>query len=194
MQWVDRLRDATSWQASRWECDWGAVESALGATLPGDYKELCDIFGPGYFSRYIQVAPGLGQESIVYWRKVNKELFEANPAGQELTFSPYKPCGIDGPNGLLTWGTSETGGYFFWLVDVALDPDRWPIIARYDMSLDQEWDRYEMSLSEFVYRVIADPEFKPYTVARPEQPPTFSRLEELPSDEQRGNEFDTADG
>jgi hypothetical protein len=141
MQWVDRLQDATGWRGTRWECDWGSVESAVGVTLPDDYKALCDRFGPGYFSRYIQVTPSLEQEPVVYWKQVHEELFEANPVGEELTFAPYRPCGIDDPNGLLTWGTSETGGYFFWLMDVASNPSQWPILARYDMSIDQEWDR-----------------------------------------------------
>jgi hypothetical protein len=147
----------------------------LGMALPSDYKELCDRFGPGHFSRYIWVVPGMGQESVLYWRRVHEELFEENPAGEELIFGPYKPCGIDGRNGLLTWGTSGTGGFFFWLVDSAVDPDEWSILARYDMSLDQELDRYEMSVSEFVYRVIEDPEFKFYGVARRGWPPRFDR-------------------
>jgi hypothetical protein len=182
MQWVDRLQEVTGWQEPRWECDWRSVESDLGTALPGDYKELCDRFGPGYFSRYIRVVPGLGRESVLYWRQVHKELFEESPVGEELTFSPYKAYGVDGKNGLLTWGTSETEGFFFWLADAAVDPDEWPILARYDMSLDQEWDRYEMSVSEFVYRVIADPEFKFYGVARLVWPPTFSRFEGFTSD------------
>lgn len=136
MQWVDRLQDVTGWQEPRWECDWRSVESDLGMALPGDYKELCDRFGPGYFSRYIWVVPGMGQESVLYWRQVYKEIFEENPAGAELIFNPYKPCGVDGQNGLLAWGMSEADGRFFWLADAAVNPDEWPILARHDMSLD----------------------------------------------------------
>lgn len=178
VEWVDRLQEATGWRGSRWECDWEVVESSLGISLPSDYKELCDRFGPGYFSEYVWVMPGLGRQSVLYWKQEHKEMFEENPVGEELTFSPYKPCGVDGEDGLLCWGTSETGGFFFWLVDAGVNPNEWPIIARHDMSLDEEWDRYEMSVSEFVYRVIADPEFKFYGVARTIWPPTFRRMED----------------
>lgn len=173
---VDRLQGLTGWQGSTWECDWNSVESQLGVALPDDYKELCDRFGPGIFSEYLWVAPGEGGDSVLDWRRAHLSMFEGNPAGEDITFGSYRPCGLEGPNGLLTWGTSETGGFFFWLVDVAVNPDEWPIVARYDMSLDQEWDRYEMSVSEFVYRVIADPEFKFYGVARSIWPPTFKRI------------------
>lgn len=181
MKWVDRLQVVTGWSGPGWECDWNSVESALGIALPIDYKELCDRFGPGEFSEYLCVAPGEGGGSVLDWWREDQAMFSENLTGAELMFDKYKPFGIEGQSGLLTWGTSQTGGFFFWLADSQEDPDEWPIIARYDMSLDQEWDRYEMSVSEFVYRVIANPGFKFYGVARTIWPPTFRRDPAVPS-------------
>jgi hypothetical protein len=182
MQWVDRIQEATGWREARWECDWGPTEVALGVSLPIDYKELCERFGPGYFSSYIWVMPDRGRDSLISWWRANKARYEKNSARMARRFSPYEPYGASGQYGLIWWGTSESEGNFCWLADAAANPDTWPIVAKGEMIAAENWHQYEMPVSEFVYRVIADPEFKPYTVASPDWPPTFSRFEDFSSD------------
>ncbi|MGC4747629.1 hypothetical protein ACLQ28_18535 [Micromonospora sp. DT201] len=54
---------------------------------------------------------------------------------------------------------------FFWLADRSVDADQWPVIARKDPL--ESWHRFDVSTTEFVYRLLADPEFTPFTVADP---------------------------
>ncbi|MFC3500126.1 hypothetical protein ACFOOK_03980 [Micromonospora krabiensis] len=62
-------------------------------------------------------------------------------------------------------GSDQVEGEYFWLADRSVEAERWPVVARKDPL--QPWHRFEMSTTEFVYRLIADPEFKPFTVADP---------------------------
>lgn len=51
-----------------------------------------------------------------------------------------------------------------WLADVEVEPARWPVLGR--LETDSDWRAHAMSTAEFIYRVIADPEFQPLGVAR----------------------------
>ncbi|MCW3839104.1 hypothetical protein ONA70_03205 [Micromonospora yasonensis] len=52
-----------------------------------------------------------------------------------------------------------------------METDRWPVVARWDGI--EPWHQLDISTAEFVYRVIADPEFKPFTVAAPPRRPFY---------------------
>ncbi|HSZ39748.1 MAG TPA: hypothetical protein VK817_07305, partial [Trebonia sp.] len=106
-----------------------------------------------------------------------REHFEHNPAGSKMVYAPFAPYGVAGRRGLIPWGMSEPECKFFWLADAAVDPGMWPIVGKVEMIEGEEWHRYEIPVPEFVYRVIADPEFEPFTMASPLWPPTFGRTE-----------------
>jgi hypothetical protein len=50
----------------------------------------------------------------------------------------------------------------------------WPIIVRH---VDSDWDRFEMSISEFIVRILTDVEFRPYSVVGVFPEPCFNPLE-----------------
>lgn len=179
-QWVDRVQEVTGWREPRWEYDWSEVESMLGGALPVDYKELCERFGPGTFSWHIYAAPpGEEFDSLLYWWRKHKTRVEKAPRSAAEVFSPYGLYWATGKRGLVYWGRSETEGSFYWLADSGQDPAIWPVVARLGPELDEEWYRFDISASEFVYRVIADPEFRPFTICDPRKvPPRFDRRPE----------------
>jgi hypothetical protein len=49
--------------------------------------------------------------------------------------------------------------------------DAWPVFAKMEDS--EDWDRYEMTATEFLYRILTDPGFRPYTVADAVPEPFF---------------------
>ncbi|MER6571543.1 hypothetical protein ABT288_36550 [Streptomyces sp. NPDC001093] len=49
--------------------------------------------------------------------------------------------------------------------------DAWPVLAK--MEAAKEWDRYEMSATEFLYRILTGPGFRPYTAADAVPEPIF---------------------
>ncbi|MEV0156086.1 hypothetical protein AB0H57_20470 [Micromonospora sp. NPDC050686] len=86
----------------------------------------------------------------------------------------YEPYGVYGPEtgpGLVPWGLDETEGDYYWLVDRSVEPERWPVVAR--QAFDEPWRQFDISTAEFVYRTIADPKFKPFTVADPPRLPFY---------------------
>lgn len=151
MEWVDRLQEATGWQEPRWECDWEAIESALGTSLPTDYKELCDRFGSGYFSSShfrpgdftwnLWVKPGRGYSALLPdWQK-NVEYFRRDPDVMATLYTPFKLYGINGRHSLLEWGHADSPWNLFWLADAAEDPDTWPVMTKSELIPDEEWYR-----------------------------------------------------
>lgn len=194
MEWVDRLQEATGWQEPRWECDWEAIESALGTSLPTDYKELCDRFGSGYFSSShfrpgdftwnLWMMPDRGYDALLPGWQKDMAYFMRNPDSVARLFTPYEYYGINGQRGLIKWGHADSPWNFFWLADAVEDPGSWPVMAQgeADPDPDEEWYRFEMPASELVYRVVTDPEFDPFNLAYPQAPPTFQRFQGFPSD------------
>jgi SUKH superfamily protein len=175
MDWVDMIQEATGWHGSRWRCDWREAESELGVSLPSDYKELCERFGPGEFSSSIWVMFDQGEDCLLSWRDEGNRQFKQGPGLARSVYDPYGLYGVNGQSGLLWWGNSDAPGCFFWLADAEKDPDKWPILAREEMIPDEEWSRYEMTASELVYRMITDPESYPLSMLNPQLPPTFER-------------------
>jgi hypothetical protein len=95
----------------------------------------------------------------------------SDPQFQPFTqYEPYELYQPDGRAGLLTWGMDQREDQYYWLVDRDVDPDRWPVLVSTDVP---GWHRFDMTASEVVYRVIADPEFKPFTVADPPRRPFY---------------------
>lgn len=175
-QWVDRLQEATDWRGPRRECDWTAIESELGTQLPTGWKEICVRFGPGSFSYYIfALQNGENVDSLVRsWRTLRRES-EEKPEWMAKYFSPFRLYDPAEGKGLIMWGRSETEGRFYWLADRSADPATWPLVVR--LMWGEEWHRIDMSVPEFICRAITDPEFQPFTVADPRNPPAFYPLE-----------------
>ncbi|MDH6129198.1 hypothetical protein [Kitasatospora sp. GP82] len=163
--WMDRLVAVTGWQQERQEIDWGPVEEGFGISPPADYKDICALFAPGHFSAYLEVLRPVGETSsrslLDSW-KYDLQLCVQYPRTPRI-YEPYGLYGRSENSGLIHWGSDQTEGDYYWLADHSVDPAGWPVIARKDPA--EEWHRFDVPTSEFIYRVLADPEFKPFTVA-----------------------------
>ncbi|WP_316745302.1 SMI1/KNR4 family protein [Streptomyces sp. MK7] len=165
MEWVDRLLAATGWDAEPAELDWSETEAALGTPLPADFKELRRRFAAwGSFSDYIvPLKVQDGSETV----KVNHESRLRSVTGNPDRRRLYKSYGLFGDSGatkgLLQWGYSLIEDEYYWLADASVDPSNWPVVAREDPL--EPFHQFDMTASEFIYRVLKDPEFEPFTVA-----------------------------
>ncbi|MFH8613811.1 hypothetical protein ACH4E8_01890 [Streptomyces sp. NPDC017979] len=165
--WTERLLEATGWTDQRLTLSWDAVESVLETQLPGDYKHLCEAFGKGRFcgaySLY-SVGDGKSADVLMSWRVELR--YAPEPGSAEERDSDYAPYAIyrPGGTGLIPWGYGETGQKFFWLAD-SESPDGWPTLARWSDDWDAEWNRFDMSASEFMGRAVLDPEFGSFGLA-----------------------------
>ncbi|TFE58251.1 SMI1/KNR4 family protein [Streptomyces sp. ICN441] len=173
MSWADRLVMAVGRRPLGLSVDWSAIEARMGTALPADYKEFCEIFGSGYFSDYLTVYDSVGGEDSrladVY--EGNWQIAEEDEAGRYY----YAPYGLFRPNsqgGLLQWGTSVQGDEFAWLADSSMPPESWPVLARDD---SQHSQHFAMSMSEFVYRLLADRSFEGFAgFGATEEAPDFT--------------------
>ncbi|MFJ2026906.1 SMI1/KNR4 family protein [Streptomyces sp. NPDC087897] len=168
--WVQRVIDATGWEPLGLSVDWATVEGELGVPLPADYKELCEAFGGGVFSdtvSFLGRSEGASFDFLTQWRASLS--FDQSWLGDVSAFDPHAVY-APGGKGLLHWGSTEWADEYAWLVD-AERPGAYPILAR---SHDPgPWVRYDMSTSEFLYRVLADADFRPFGIAQYELGTTF---------------------
>ncbi|MEU0003053.1 SMI1/KNR4 family protein [Streptomyces sp. NPDC006314] len=163
MSRVQQLLDTVGRQSEQVQVEWQAVEAELGTALPADFKEFCEAFGRGEFNGFLYVYTSKGGthlEVLDNLRKLRRAL-ESWPDAESV-YEPYRIF-EPGQGGLLRWGGAAAEGYaYYWLVTEEA-PENWPIVARTDDT--EEWHQYEMSVSEFVYRMITDTEFKPFSCA-----------------------------
>jgi hypothetical protein len=173
VEWVERLQEAINWHEERRECDWSETEEALGVSLPSDFKELFECFGPGEFSSSLWLMGDQGIGSILHWWRKDIAFFEDGPPTLPGLYAPHEYYGVDDWNGVIHWGHSDAPGMFFWLADAEKDPDEWPVVARAELVRGEEWYEYEMTASEFVFRMLTEPESYPLSMRHPHVPPTF---------------------
>jgi hypothetical protein len=159
--WVHSLLRATGHDARGFAQPWAEIQAELGTELPGDYKELCEAFGVGEFSQMVLVLcaaeSGVG-DLLRVWRVLLE-----NDDSSDGPFLPYRIHTPGTTGGLIPWGTSRAGDKFFWQVTDGTT-DTWPVLAK--MEDAEDWDRYEMTATEFLYRILTDSEFQPYSIAQ----------------------------
>jgi hypothetical protein len=162
MSWTQRIIEVTGARSEPREIDWARVGAELGTALPSDYRELCSLFGGGFYSAFLRllqpVVDVAATDGLLYsWR------WNRNHPQYAHLYAPYDLYGGPDRPGLLHWGADQTEGDYYWLADAATDPTAWPVVARKDGI--EPWHRYDMSVSEFIYRMLTDHDFKPFTVA-----------------------------
>ncbi|MFG2353686.1 hypothetical protein [Streptomyces sp. NPDC048521] len=163
---MDSLLGATGRDARNAAQPWAEIEAELGTALPGDYKQLCQAFGVGEFSQAVWAlcADETGVLDLLRtWRFVLSH-------GSDGPFAPYRIHAPGTTGGLIPWGGSRAAESFYWQVTDG-PVDAWPVLAK--MEDAEDWDRYEMTATEFLYRILTDPGFRPYTVADSVPEPFF---------------------
>ncbi|MEV5338325.1 SMI1/KNR4 family protein [Streptomyces sp. NPDC052676] len=163
--------ELTGWEPLGISVDWAAIEDELGVPLPADYKELCEAFGGGIFSDSVYFLgrdEGVSFNFLAQWR-VSLSVDRDSALGDVSVVDPYAIY-APGGKGLAEWGSTEWADEYFWLID-AERPGDYPVLAR---SHDGgPWDRYDMSTSEFLYRILADADFRPFGIAQYDLGTTF---------------------
>ncbi|WP_145867517.1 SMI1/KNR4 family protein [Streptomyces capillispiralis] len=160
--WVERMLEFTCWEPSAHSVDWTAVEEELQIPLPADFKELCEAFGGGTFCdsvAFLGSMEGSHFNLLLPWRAPLPIPVESGP------YPEYTPGG----KGVIVWAATEWADEYAWLVD-ARNPGQYSVLVRGDVG---EWRTYDMSTSEFLYRVLADEDFKPFGIAQYGLDPTF---------------------
>lgn len=137
--------------------------SASAVTLP-------DVHGQQRWIDRIVDVTGWRQEpgDGVGWEQVEAELGVALPTDFTELCRRFAP------------------GLFYGYLDLLRPPgegESWDLLSRWNVCRSEPvvaqklggepWHRFDMSTTEFIYRVIDDPEFKPFTVADPPRRPFY---------------------
>lgn len=167
--WVERIAETTNWEPLRLELPWSSIEEEFGTALPADYKKLAETFGTGEFSEFMRIlsVDATGQFDLAHTRHVY--LGVSPEEGTDPVLKPYQVY-RPGRRGLIPWASAEMECEYFWLASAQEDPSIWPIVTRGN---PYSWHEVNMSTSEFVYRVLTDPEFEPFSIARLMPEPAF---------------------
>ncbi|MFC7309199.1 hypothetical protein ACFQVC_33950 [Streptomyces monticola] len=155
--WVERLISVVNWEPLHLDLPWSDIEEGLGTTLSEDYKKLSEAFGNGEFSEFLQV---LSVDSVGHFdlARTWRNHLDATPQeGPDPVFEPYEIY-RPGRRGLISWGYGEN------------DPAEWSIVTR---GARYPWHQVDMCTSEFVYRLLTDRDFEPFSIARLFPEPDF---------------------
>ncbi|MFF0729912.1 SMI1/KNR4 family protein [Streptomyces sp. NPDC004134] len=156
--------ELTGWEPLGISVDWAAIEGELGVPLPADYKELYEAFSGGVFSDSVYFLgrdEGVSFDFLTQWR-VALSVDRDSKLGSVSAVDPYAIY-APGGKGLVEWASTEWADEYFWLIDAERSGE-YPILARsHDGGAG---DRYDMSTSEFLYRILADADFEPWGIAK----------------------------
>jgi hypothetical protein len=114
---------------TRTQEDWEAVERSLGLALPGDYKNLIEVVGPGAFDGYLLlpspffVSKTDNQFDFFQYVDYAEDAMDAPLERGELPYPLYPD-----PGGMLVWGGTIDGDLLFWNT-TRPDPDTWTVVA-----------------------------------------------------------------
>jgi hypothetical protein len=172
VDWVSRILDTVSQGNLNLEIYWNPHEQELGAPLPDDFKELAESIGLGDFSEYLYVftSGNIDQFSVAGDTAALRKVLEYSSVAERV-YEPYRVY-IPGGEGLIQWGRAvQEGVEFYWLAGGG-DPAKWPVLAR--MGPSEEGYRFDMTISEFVYRLLnADLAADPFRIPEVMGPPRY---------------------
>ncbi|WP_448316656.1 Lsr2 family DNA-binding protein, partial [Streptomyces sp. CO7] len=128
---------------------WDAVEASLGMTLPQDYKDLADLYGPGTFDDYLSPYHPHGVTEFVNLTgpmpgRIREQLRRDRERGSHPVPHP--------PDRLFACGVTDNGEYLFWVTDPAGAPDHWPVTV--NEARGPRWFTHEGTLTSFLAGVF----------------------------------------
>ncbi|WP_125776086.1 hypothetical protein [Antribacter gilvus] len=162
-EWIERLVGLVGTPQRR-DIDWARYGSRNGMVLPSSYRSLAEVFGPGAFSRSVNLlAVDPGKPMDLYGGLVAHQQAEdaVHPGGPDGPYAPYSIFRGRG-EGLIPWGWSEWDEHFYWLASEEVAPDEWPILAATDDFASEGWFRFEMSVPQFVWTILTTFELAPF--------------------------------
>lgn len=129
---------------------WSEFEKKIGVIFPCDYKKIINRYGTGGIGEFIWfLTPFVDDDNVNFLVKMNK-MIESYQTSKQSFPDYYKYDVFPEEGGILPWGYTENGDELYW--KTALSSEEWKIVIYESASPD--CSNYEMSLSEFLYKLI----------------------------------------
>ncbi|MFD9412213.1 SMI1/KNR4 family protein [Streptomyces sp. NPDC059989] len=131
--------------------DWARVEDELGTALPGDYKQLVDLYGGGLFDDAVWIlepdCPNRHYDLLTENRDRTEAQQRLWQAGEPKP-APLQEAG----SRAVAWAVTENGDCLYWLARPGQEPDRWTVLIKEGRG--REWEFHARSCSEFLQSLL----------------------------------------
>jgi hypothetical protein len=128
---------------------WAEVEGSMGFELPGDYKELAALYGPGKFDDFLVI---FHPRHPVSRLNLSPAVTEAAEVLREFEASgEVLPAPADQ---LLAIALTDNGDTVYWVREPSGSPDRWRIAVNGARDFD-EWHLFDGCLAQFLVSVLS---------------------------------------
>jgi hypothetical protein len=130
--------------------EWPKIESAIGITLPNDYKGYINTFGTGCIGGFLWVFNPFSQnENLNLLKQIQKQLdilsVLKNELGKECPYPLFPESG-----GLLPWGITDNGNVLFWRTIGSADD--WNVVI--GEGRGPEYEEFADTVTNFLRKLI----------------------------------------
>jgi hypothetical protein len=130
---------------------WSEIESTLGLTLPGDYKDYINVFGTGIIGDFILPLNPFSQNEYVNLMQYNGWRIDAYKKRKEKWGEEQCPYPLyPEPGGLFCWGRTENGDTLLW--KTAGDADSWSVVVNEGRTT--RFEEFPVSMTVFLRDII----------------------------------------
>lgn len=139
------------------DVEWGAVEAALSATLPQDYKDFIGMYGSGSINGFLTILnPAASDDHRNLFKQLEVSRADADrvseyfstlvAGGPPLLYGLYPERG-----GFLPWGRAGNGRWCDWMTSDD-PPDTWFAAVR----VENGYTSYNAPFAEFLVGLLTD--------------------------------------
>ncbi|MGW5779857.1 Lsr2 family DNA-binding protein [Streptomyces sp. NPDC003863] len=150
---IDRLISLCPPPRTAPSTDWPAVEQSLGMSLPADYKQISDTYGPGTFCGFLHLYHPHAHTS---WTSLTGPMPSTIRTQLQREHEQATSTLPADPQDLFPMAVTDNGEYLFWVTRPTGSPDEWTIAANQARSF--KWYTYDGDLAGFLATVLSGQE------------------------------------
>lgn len=155
--------------------DWERLESSLGVVLPGDYKWLVEVYGPGKFGNFLYVlqpsSPFVPIRLVESARRSVEILEQLAENGEALPYTPRE---------LMPVAKTDNGDTVYWVMRPESDADSWGIVG--NAARNVVWPEFDGGIVEFLVAVLSGVRyFEIFPRSFPGETHLFEKLPDMPN-------------
>ncbi|MCY0939521.1 SMI1/KNR4 family protein [Streptomyces sp. H34-S4] len=129
--------------------DWAVIFDRLGVRLPGDFVDLANRYQTFTLGDFlvVQIPNRGGEQDFVSGKfELLEDLDSLSDPDEPIPY-PLHPK----PGGLIPWGASREGDYFYWRA-IGDDPNSWPVVV---FGSNDDWCEIEKSMTGYLEGLIS---------------------------------------
>ncbi|MER8002750.1 histone-like nucleoid-structuring protein Lsr2 [Streptomyces sp. NPDC095613] len=130
--------------------DWAAVESSLGISLPDDYKQIADIYGPGAFCGFLHL---YHPQAPTEWTDLTGPMPATIRRQLQVDRARDTYSVPHDPQYLFAIGVTDNGEYLFWITEPPSRSEQWHLAV--NEARGPRWYAHEGGIADFLAAVLS---------------------------------------